>query len=361
MIRVHCKIADVFSLFFFKKLCDLKKKIVSAKCRNASLKSHAFLRLLPLFSFVSFFLYSSVLVSGVIDGVEAVVNDHIITTDEINQVFLPQKEVYEKRFKGDNLRARLVEARQMILEKMIEHILVYEDALKKNIKISSKEIDKAIERLQQKFETKSAFMKSLRDQGMSEKSLRESVKKTLYFSRYNDYFVRSTVRVLDSEIDEYYKANKNVYTSPQEFRVSQIFIPFKKSQNKDTAQQTISKAMDLLSEGKSFESVAKEYSQGPNASAGGDLGFMKSGQIIQALEKSLTNLSIGETTGIIESSQGLHILRLTARKQAAPIPFPKVKKHIQKQLFIQKSEKKYRKIIKKLREKSYIEYKTRLE
>ncbi|MDQ6974627.1 MAG: peptidylprolyl isomerase, partial [Mariprofundaceae bacterium] len=67
-----------------------------------------------------------------------------------------------------------------------------------------------------------------------------------------------------------------------------------------------------------FATRAKEVSQGPSSSRGGDLGWFKRGQMVPAFEKVAFSLKAGETSGVVESPFGFHIIHVIARRHIDP-------------------------------------------
>ena len=64
-----------------------------------------------------------------------------------------------------------------------------------------------------------------------------------------------------------------------------------------------------LTEGKSFEELAKDFSLCPSARNGGDLGEFPRGRMIPAFEKALLALKPGEISGIVRTQFGHHLIR----------------------------------------------------
>lgn len=71
-------------------------------------------------------------------------------------------------------------------------------------------------------------------------------------------------------------------------------------------------AKDLLKklgDGKSFEELAKDFSQCSSASQGGDLGEFSKGMMVPAFEKALLLLKPDEISGIVRTQFGYHIIK----------------------------------------------------
>ncbi len=84
--------------------------------------------------------------------------------------------------------------------------------------------------------------------------------------------------------------------------------------------EAIAKAMQGVSD-KDFAIRAKEISQGPSASRGGDLGWFKRGTMVPSFEKAAFALQPGQTSGVVKTRFGLHIIRVIARRHIDPNSF----------------------------------------
>ncbi|MDQ7001673.1 MAG: peptidylprolyl isomerase, partial [Ghiorsea sp.] len=81
-----------------------------------------------------------------------------------------------------------------------------------------------------------------------------------------------------------------------------------------------------------FAVRAKELSQGPSASRGGDLGWFKPGQMVPAFDKVVFSMKAGETSGVVETQFGLHIIRVVKKRKVNPNAFEARKAEIEQRL-----------------------------
>ena len=112
-----------------------------------------------------------------------------------------------------------------------------------------------------------------------------------------------------------------------------------------------------LKQGESFEDLALRFSEGPNASRGGRLGLVRQGELLPVIEQALAPLPIGGLTPPIDSSDGVHIIRVDDKKPQQFRPFEEVKTEIQTLVFQQKSEDQYQIWMADLKNKAYIDIK----
>ena len=69
---------------------------------------------------------------------------------------------------------------------------------------------------------------------------------------------------------------------------------------------------------KEFTTRAKEDSEGPSAPRGGDLGWFKKGTMVPAFEAVAFAMKAGETSGVVKSPFGFHIIHIIAKRHIEP-------------------------------------------
>ncbi|MDX8396639.1 MAG: peptidylprolyl isomerase [Mariprofundaceae bacterium] len=84
--------------------------------------------------------------------------------------------------------------------------------------------------------------------------------------------------------------------------------------------ETIAREMKAASN-EDFALRAEEASQGPSAKKGGDLGWFRSGMMVKAFEDVAFSMSAGDTSDVVESEFGLHVIRLLAKRHVDPDSF----------------------------------------
>jgi peptidyl-prolyl cis-trans isomerase SurA len=109
---------------------------------------------------------------------------------------------------------------------------------------------------------------------------------------------------------------------------------------------------------KEFITRAKEASQGPSASNGGDLGWFKKGMMVPAFEKATEELQAGQTSGIVESSFGLHIIYVIAKRHIDPNSFEAHRERIQQILTNVEMQEQLPRWLSSLKAKATIENRT---
>jgi peptidyl-prolyl cis-trans isomerase D len=149
--------------------------------------------------------------------------------------------------------------------------------------------------------------------------------------------LQAQVRVSDEEIGARYKAKAANYTQPESRRASHILIRIAKDAPDSELKTAQAKAEEVLGLVKKlpndFSRLAKEHSQDPgSAEKGGDLDWFSRGMMVKPFEDTVFSLKDGETSGIVRSDFGLHIIRVTGVRAEKAKPLAEVKSEIQAEL-----------------------------
>jgi parvulin-like peptidyl-prolyl isomerase len=83
------------------------------------------------------------------------------------------------------------------------------------------------------------------------------------------------------------------------------------TRSKDEARSKIASIAQDLEGGGDFAALAKAHSDCGSAQAGGDLGSFGRGQMVRAFEEAAFALNVGDTSGVVETAFGFHIIRRT--------------------------------------------------
>ncbi|MDX8404090.1 MAG: peptidylprolyl isomerase, partial [Mariprofundaceae bacterium] len=150
--------------------------------------------------------------------------------------------------------------------------------------------------------------------------------------------------------------------SYDEVHARHILISLPESADEATTAKTRHRAATIAREMKKssdeeFATRAKEVSQGPSAKVGGDLGWFKQGQMVPEFEEAAFAMVPGETSDVVESSFGLHIIYLIAKRHINPNAFEAHHDRIQQLLISSEMQSQVPRWIANLKAEAVIEYK----
>ncbi len=146
--------------------------------------------------------------------------------------------------------------------------------------------------------------------------------------------VMKGVSVTEAELRDFYEQNTARFTAPEERRASHILIKAEKDAPADARAKAKAKAETLLAEvtsqPASFAELARKNSEDPgSAEKGGDLDFFGRGAMVKAFEDAAFALKAGQTSAVVESDFGYHIIRVTAARGGDKRSFESVKGEIE--------------------------------
>lgn len=196
--------------------------------------------------------------------------------------------------------------------KQVLNNMVMEKVLIKNYKVEDKEVDKKYDEMKKQYGDQ--FDTLLKQQGIKEETLKTGVRAQLA----QEKAIEKTIT--DKELKDNYKP---------EIKASHILV-------KDEA--TAKKVKEELGQGKSFEELAKQYSEDTGSKEkGGDLGFFGAGKMVKEFEDAAYKLKKDEVSEPVKSQFGYHIIKVTDIKEPEK-SFEQSKADIKKEIVQKKAQ-----------------------
>ncbi len=172
--------------------------------------------------------------------------------------------------------------------------LVYTKLLESKYSATQKEINAKIKYYQDQVGGASQLQAYLAQNGMNMTQFKKSVKTQVLMFKAQT----AGIKVTDQELQDYFNKNKDKYI---QVKARHILVD-----KKSTAQDILNK----LKNGGDFAALAKKYSTDTGSkSNGGELGWVKKGQMVAGFETALFKLKKGETSGIVHTQYGYHIIQ----------------------------------------------------
>ncbi len=309
------------------------------------------------FAFV-FFLPAAI-PAEVVDRIVALVNDDPITLSELEETGKSYFEEVKKTTLPADRPAEMQKARDQILERLIENKLLEQEIRERKIAISDRDVDNAIEDIMTSNKlTENELKTVLAKEGMTFSAYRQKLRDDLGKMRLLNREIKSKIVIQDEDLRTYYQNHLQQFTDPMEIKVQQIFLPIPRAATEEKVAGIRKEALAILErarKGEDFSELARKYSQGPEASAGGVLGYFKHREMLPELDAAAFALQPGQISDLVRSPEGFHILRVLEHKGGTPKPFGVVREKIRSQITQEQAEKKFGDWIKALRAKSYVE------
>ncbi len=295
----------------------------------------------------------------IMERIVAVVNGDIVTLSELNDAFEPYKKNIEESYKAADKEKIIAEARLSMLNKLVDNIIIDQEAKKSGIVINDDEVmttmNDALSKRKMKMDD---LLYELAKENSSIEAYKKELKNHLLRMRFLRREIKSRLAVSEEEIGDYYIKHRETYEGREAVRIRQILILFPKNSNeniKAKLREEMNAIHMRLKNGEPFDALAAQYSQEPAGAAGGDIGFIEKGSMLPAVDSVAFSLKKDEISGVIESPAGFHIIKVIDKRGAGIKPIASVREEIKTKIEQEKMDKKYEEWIKDLRSKSIIE------
>ncbi len=203
--------------------------------------------------------------------------------------------------------------RESIIESYVEQYLVAEAISEYGITVSDEEIDEEWEEVVSGYDSEEAFIELLEMLGMTEDDYRSSIESSLETEKLYEEVAPAT-EPTDDEIVEYMNTYLSSYNNSR--RSSHILFSVDDDADDETIAEIYAEAESVLEQINSgeitFEEAVAEYSDDTSSvDDDGDVGWDKLTTFVDAYQDALSELSVGEISGIVESDYGYHIILCT--------------------------------------------------
>jgi len=294
----------------------------------------------------------------IVDKIVTIVNGDIITLSELREISVPYQEKMRSKYSLNYDEEQFKEAERQILDQLIDERLVIQEADRLEIVIEEKDIDMAIRDVRESSKlSESQFKHALDEEGITVEEYREQLKNQMKKMRFVEQEIKSRIQTNEKEIESYYKEHKDSFNTPPEVKLQQILLMIPSEASEQEINQIRGNAEEIVRKirnGEDFDTMVKLHSQDSSAAAAGDIGFLKQGELIPALNEVVFSLNVGELSSVIQSSLGFHIIRVLDKRERQKMTKEERWKEIEGILYNQKVEDKFKQLIKELRRKSYI-------
>lgn len=150
--------------------------------------------------------------------------------------------------------------------------------------------------------------------------------------------LKKEIQVSEAEIEKYYQDNLNQFKEPEKIRVSRIHLPFG-DREKSAVRQEAERLRERIIKGEDFGQVARASSRDDKASAGGDWGYYEWRNLPDREREEIERLTAGEVSAVIETEEGVSILKVTEKEPEKTQPLEEVRTRIRTILEDEKARK----------------------
>lgn len=296
----------------------------------------------------------------ILNRVAATVNGDVITLRELEARTGSDYAAARTMPPGPERDKAIAKALQLALDQVVAERLFAAQTAALGVETSEGEVDAAIEDIKKRNNLDdNQLREALRSQGIDLATFRQTVRRDIEAMRVLQVKVRSRVKVTDDDVRNYWQTHPQEFQAEPEIHVRHIFVGFTPgvAEEEERAQRRAEAIRARIEKGEDFAAVARAASEGPSASDGGELGWLKRGTIQPELERVAFALPTGGVSGVVRTRSGFQILKVDERRGGGPLPFEEVQEEIRNRLVNDQAESYRAQFIEELKRDALIDVK----
>ncbi|MBK6413291.1 peptidylprolyl isomerase [Sphingopyxis sp.] len=241
----------------------------------------------------------------------ATVNGEIITATDIEQ------RMALIRIANNNVELppeELQRLRQQVFSNLIDEKLQIQEAKAAEITIDENVVNDQFARLALRFkQTPDQFTTYLTSKGSSAAAVKQQIRGEFAWDRLLSRNIQSTTNVSTDEVESVVQ-RMNDSKGQDEFHLGEIYLS-SPPENVAAVTENAQKIMQALQAGGSFAAYARQFSEASTAVVGGDLGWVKAGQLPTSMAEAAAQMQAGQLVGPIQVPGGVSIMLMIDRRQ----------------------------------------------
>lgn len=248
------------------------------------------------------------------DRIVAVVNSEAVTNLELQERV--GQTVRQLQRQGTPLPGREILERQ-VLERLILERAQIQMARESSLRVDDATLERAINRIADSNKLAATdFRAALERDGIQWNAFRENIRNEILMARLREREVDSRVVVTDAEVDNFL-ANNPEGLSGEEFNLAHILLRAPEGASPEQIAKLRGKADEIMARirsGDDFSRLAASFSDAPDSTNGGVIGWRSPNRLPGLFADAARNLRPGEVSPVLRSAAGLHIVKLLDRR-----------------------------------------------
>ncbi|MFA4944713.1 MAG: peptidylprolyl isomerase [Lentisphaeria bacterium] len=286
------------------------------------------------------------------NAIVAAVNDELITLQDVDAQIRPQTiRELARQYQGEALERQLQELRRKVVRTLVENELLYADFKAKGYKVPQELVQRRLDSIlvAEAGGNREQFEKSLFERGQTFPEFEEKVRKLVAVDLLVDELIRRPVRISPKEVQAYYDAHATEFAKPRRLRLAMLFL---KTDGKHAGDLAAIRAQigKLLAEKADFAWLVKQFSEGPNPEAGGDLGWVTPGDLQPEMAAAVASLAQGQVSGPVQGKDGIAFLKVVEQEAAAAATLtPELAQRIENRLKLEQEKRRFEEYLGQIR------------
>jgi peptidyl-prolyl cis-trans isomerase C len=246
-----------------------------------------------------------------------------------------------------------------VLDEMVTDRLVAK--LSTEIPAPDADVEKRLDAIRQGFASPAAFEEELNKTGQTLEQVKKNIHVQVQQQLWIEAKIADLVKVTPEDVDKFYKDNPERFNMPEMVRASHILLAVRRDAAPEIVlekEKLLASLAERIKKGESFEELAKQYSDDPNAKqTGGDLDYFSRERIMPEFAEAAFKLKPNEISAPVRTQFGLHLIKLTDHKDPRTATLEEARPQIAAYLQESKRREAISRLLASLRDNSQIDIK----
>jgi peptidyl-prolyl cis-trans isomerase SurA len=295
--------------------------------------------------------------AALVNGIEAVVHDTVITRQDVQQMTAPAVPVLRRQYGGQEqvILNKLAEADRDNLEQLTQRHLILHDFKTSGFNLPESVLDDLVQdRIRSRYGDRRTLTKSLQAEGITFEKFRERLREQFVVEAMRNKNVASEIIISPQKIESYYAANREQFKVEDQVKLRMIVLNKTAEANAPDPKRLAEEILLKVKEGTAFSELAAIYSQRQQKDNTGEW-FDKS-DLRKELAEATAKLKAGDVTGVIDTPEACYLLAVEEVKPEHYRPLPEVRQAIESSLLVQERTRLEKQWVDRLKKKTFVRY-----
>jgi peptidyl-prolyl cis-trans isomerase C len=285
----------------------------------------------------------------------ASVDGKVLKKAELEQSVNDRFNFYKGKVPADKQQELKDTIRKQLVELFVTRTILSNEIEKRKITASSEEVKKAIDNIKASLPPEKKIDDFFKENRITQDDIILAVK----VDKFRRMEISKSIKPSEKEITAFYNENRDkLFNQPESVHVRHILVAVGKDDTdkvKAEKKEKIENVRKQLVGGGNFAELARKYSDCPSKEAGGDLSFIKKGQMVKDFETAAFSQEKNAIGPVVKTEYGYHIIQVLDKKPAKKVALSEVKGKITQFLEQKKTTEAFNEVLKKLRANAKVE------
>ncbi len=252
-----------------------------------------------------------------VDGIQAVVHDSVVTFAEVLDMSMPAEQVLAREYSAEPriYQEKVASARNDSLEQLVERQLILHDfqttfSDPERLQLINKELNKEVDQeidaeIRQTYGgSRMTMIQTLQGRGITLERERQRLRDRIIITWLRQKNISSEFIVSPHRVEAYYLAHRDDYKVMDEVKLRMIVLKCPAASEATRIERLTEDILTALKEGATFAEMATIHSEGSQRSQGGELGWWELSRLNKGLADTAASLQAGQHSGVMSRSAG---------------------------------------------------------